>query len=137
MKFTVAYPALVFASISSSAFAGDTDDKRQLCGNQQYTLFFSNQCNNAVPVKINGDTQWIDSNKCQTFNQAQQYDNIVNYSEWAFEGENNGIPNSLKCSNQGADYPCKRSGSLPDQACVIPIENCNVKFLLKYKKLVV
>ena len=71
------------------------------------------------------DTKPCLPNKGSSFNQAQQYDNTVNYSEWAFKGEDKGIPNTLKCSIQGADYPCKRSGSLPDQACVIPIESCN------------
>ena len=113
MKFTSASTtlALAFAAVTSSA------DAR--IGHQKYTLFFSNQCSNPVPVEVLGYQQTIQAHTCHTFHHGKQYHDSVYYREWMSPQ----LGKRIHCSEIGHSAYCNESG-LPDQACVILIENC-------------
>ena len=114
MKFTSAFTtlALTLAAVTSSAEA-------RIGHHQKYTIFFSNQCSNPVPVEAFGRAQTIPAHSCHPFQHGKQYPNSVQYREW----NSPQFGERIHCSQIGHHAYCNESG-LPDQACVILIENC-------------
>jgi hypothetical protein len=137
MKFTIAYPTLILASITMSgikARIGGSDtlssalvgDERNLNSHDhpthdKYTVYFANSCNSEVGVTAEGHSEVVSPKSCHVFNGGKQYYDSFSYKE-SGSGEKGG---QVFCKNVGSSNngKCNLLG-MPGNACVITIDLC-------------